>query len=358
MAHSKFTEESSDIVGQACAWIAQLETGNMSNADMQAFQEWIGRSPVHYHEMRKLAQLSSDINVLTDMSGSIRMASKERQQAVRKSRRFSGFVKPALASFAVLLFTVFAGYQGYRYNHPADTFVVSTPIGGFKEIKLADGSVVKLNTASQIEVDFDKHLRRVRLLVGEAFFDVAHEPSRPFIVFADDKSVKAIGTAFAVRLTDGDLSVTVSEGKVQFAPVTEKAVPMSLKINEDETEIIEIASIENPLLLKAGQKLSLPEKQDQTKVASVRDSHVQTELAWSSGLWDFEKRPLVDVINEMNRYTDMHIEFAEAELSDVHFDGLFRTDDLEGLLEGLDLLDDIEIIRVNDNHVRIKYVEN
>lgn len=358
MMNSDFANKSSDIIGEACAWIAQLETGVMSQADMQAFQEWIQRSPVHYNEIKRLAQLSADANVLTNMSYSMTTASKERRLAVRKASSGLARLKPVFVTCLVSFCVFITGYSGYKYSRLTEPFLLTTAIGGFEETILTDGTQVTLNTASQVEIDFTKKRRRVRLLNGEALFDVAHDSSRPFIVLAGDKSVRAVGTAFAVRLIDGDLSVTVSEGKVQFAPVTTEAVSMSVKTENAETEVFEIASVDHPILLKAGQKLSLPNKLNVTQTASVRDSHVQTDLAWSARLWDFENRPLVEVIAEMNRYTDMRIEFAEADLSHVRFDGLFRTDDLEGLLEGLNLLEDIKVVRINQKHVRIEYVEN
>ena len=353
MPENNFQNRSTDIVGEACAWIAQLETGDMSQADMRAFEEWVGRSPVHFTEIHRLAKLSAYTNTLSDMAVPISHASKERRAAIMQYRFGGRFLRQTIMTSVALFVFLVAGLAFYLSDRTTYPFMLETAIGGFQEMTLSDGSTVKLNTASQLEVDFDKSHRRIRLLKGEALFDVAKNPYRPFIVYADDKIVRAIGTAFAVRWTDGDLSVTVSEGKVQFAPVTADVAPISIKSQGSESEAVTIVSVETPLYLQEGQKLSIPDDRSPTLVAGVTERYLQSELAWQSGLWDFADRPLTEVIEEVRRFTEMKIEYSETELQGMKFTGMFWTNNVVALLEGLDLDESIEIEHISKEHVRI-----
>ena len=239
---------------------------------------------------------------------------------------------------------------------PAEApYIVATTVGGLEERTLSDGTVVKLNTDSQIEVDFDSKQRRVRLLKGEAFFQVAHNSDWPFLVTAGDKTVKAVGTAFAVRWTDGDLSVTVSEGRVAFAPAVAAPVPVVIVPRGPgaEPEPLTKISAEAPLFLDAGQKLSLVNEGAPTLVAAVSPREITSELSWREGLLDFSERPLNEIVGEVNRYTNVRIEITDPELSQMKFGGIFRTGEIEPLLDALELSADVEVERVSDTYVRI-----
>ena len=96
------------------------------------------------------------------------------------------------------------------------------------KITLADGSIVTLNTASRIETRMNGQERTVRLLEGEAFFEVAHDATRPFRVYAGDGMTVAVGTAFSVRLNKNAVEVVVSEGKVAYSRVADTPTPETI----------------------------------------------------------------------------------------------------------------------------------
>ena len=155
-----------DITAEACAWIAQLETGNMSAADLSALKEWVERSPRHFQELRKIAQLSGDTNILTEMAGTIGAAGKERSQTVAANKSgLGGWGRPAMAALAIIVLAIGAGFMDLRQgvDPVVEPYIISTSVGEFEEHILADGSLAKLNTDSQIEVDFGEIQRRVRL---------------------------------------------------------------------------------------------------------------------------------------------------------------------------------------------------
>ena len=311
MPEELFSNKAPDITAEACAWIAQLETGNMSSEDQAALKEWIGRSPRHFEEIRKIARLSADTDLLAGMAGSIGAAARERREAVSPPRPwFDRHWRPALAACAMAVLVAGAGFVTLKGAFgPAEApYIVATTVGGLEERTLSDGTVVKLNTDSQIEVDFDSKQRRVRLLKGEAFFQVAHNSDWPFLVTAGDKT---------------------------------------------EPEPLTKISAEAPLFLDAGQKLSLVNEGAPTLVAAVSPREITSELSWREGLLDFSERPLNEIVGEVNRYTNVRIEITDPELSQMKFGGIFRTGEIEPLLDALELSADVEVERVSDTYVRI-----
>jgi len=360
MTEKKFSNKAPDITAEACGWVAQLETGSMSKEDFVALKEWMGRSPQHLREIHKMAVLSDDMNVLTEMAEPINAAAKANSSVALQTT--GGLLAGWYSVLAVCVLVLCTGIGFLLINSsqgPAEPMIIATGVGGFEEITLADSSVVKLNTDSQIEVNFDEDQRKIRLLKGEAFFEVAHNPKRPFIVYADDKFVKAVGTAFAVRWTDGDLSVTVSEGRVAFAPAVIKANPIGGdKIKQAKaSNVLTNVSVEQPLFLDSGQKLYLPQHESPTLVAAVTERELMSEMSWQEGILDFSQQPLIEIIDEINRYTHVRIEISDPDLSQLKFGGIFRTGETKALFEALELAFDVEVEYVSDGYVRIRMSE-
>ena len=362
MTSDQFSKEMPDITTEALGWIAQLETGRMTAEDIAALKEWISRSPRHAQEIRKMAKLSEATNVLTGMAGPISAAASERRAAV-SARAPKWWARPriALAAIAVFACASLVGlYTGGPTTVPSDPLVFATDVGGYKEQDLPDGSRVKLNTDSRVQVDFSEGQRTIRLVQGEAYFDVAHDRSSPFVVLAGDRLVEAVGTAFAVRWTDGDLSVTVSEGRVAFSPTNPEfsaqhpAIEALFPEGESETTV----SASEPVLLDAGQKISLPAGHQASIITAIATQQIESELSWQNGILDFRQRPLKDIIDEINRYTDVRIEIEDAELGALEFGGIFRTGETDALLDALELAFDIEVDRVSDTHVRVRRTQS
>lgn len=347
-----------DLTAEACAWLAQLETGELSKEDLAAFREWIKRSPRHYAEIRRLAHLSYDINVLADMAGSLNGA-VERRASVRRrdaggwslgARKF--WPAAAVASFVVAVSVAFL-FIGRPPLEASAPYLVSTETGETAEAMLADGSQVELNTASQIEVDLDKTQRRIRLLKGEAFFDVAHNADRPFTVYVGDKQVTAVGTAFAVRWTDNDFVVTVSEGRVLVGEANQAGAGVSEDASLDPYDPSAVNAT-SKTMLEAGQRLVGTDASLDHTVQTMSNSELSRELAWRSGLLDFEDTPLGDVVLEMQRYTPLSIEIADDKLRNLKFGGVFRIGETEAFFDALELSFDVEVVHLDDGRVLLK----
>jgi transmembrane sensor len=223
-----------------------------------------------------------------------------------------------LAAAAALVFAVL--------NWPAAseqpfTEVATTSVGALRTLNLPDGSVIQLNTDSEVNVDYTPAERRVELLRGEAHFTVAKNPDRPFIVSANRVAVRAVGTAFNVRLEPSRVEVLVTEGKVAVNDKT-----------SGETLLASTAlkSVEPPVLF-AGQRavVSIDAQPEPIAIAALHEREIVRALSWQEKRLEFVSTPLSEVVAEFNRYNAHKLVIADPKLADLKFGGIFRPDAAE-----------------------------
>jgi transmembrane sensor len=368
MSNKILLGSNNDLITEACAWIAQLESESMKSDDLAAFKEWVERSPAHKKEIKRLAYLSSDLNVLTDMALPLRAAADKRRKISSLDLKLR---KPNLQYLTgiICLCMVFFFSEKWIYQNDIpvnEPLLYTTVIGEHREILLSDGTILDLNTDSEIEVDYSLQRRKVRLIKGEAFFEVAHNTNRPFIVYAGENSVRAVGTAFVVRLMPKKFEVTVTEGKIKLS---QKALNEPI-VNDDKNQLDdsiqsqhELSGLyEESIFLEAGEKVVYDKSfqnylQDEL-VETVSERDIKRMLSWQDGLLDFSDTPLIEVINDLSRYTSMKIEISDPELRELKFGGLFRTNELQALFDALETTYDIKIERINERHVRISRISD
>ena len=354
-----------EITAEASAWIAQLESGELTAADLDAFREWIGRSPQHAAEIRQLAAMSMEMNVLTNMVEPIQEAAK----AHRSLRPHDTGITKALrritsmAVFACLLVAVIFSFR--QLNTSPSPMMITTTVGEYRVAELPDGSLVKLNTDSRVEVSFNDHQRKVRLLAGEAFFDVIPNPKRPFFVYADNKQVKVVGTAFLVRLIDQEFELMVTKGKVELAKTATIATVQPTLTVEQSYTTPPVNSNKNktnsattdPIALVAGQSITMDVEDDQAPIVAVSEREQLRELSWQEGLHDFSNTSLEDVVEELSRHSTMTIEITDPALRDLKFGGIFRIGDTEALFGALETPFGIQISYIDKNKVSLSRQE-
>jgi len=189
----------------------------------------------------------------------------------------------------------------------------TTTVAGYERAQLDDGSTVELNAASAVRVQFTPAERRIELENGEAHFAVAHDTARPFVVSAGDISVRAVGTAFNVRLTGPDtVEVIVTEGKVRIG----SSGPASS------------AAAEAPLLA-AGERLVLRRQAPPPAAEKVPAEALRSALAWQSRLADFAEAPLAAVVERFNARSRVQLVLADSELGARPVGGTFALDESE-----------------------------
>ena len=348
------SETSSVVESEALAWIAQLNGDDVSEKDLAAFREWVNRSPAHQREIKELSELWSGLNVLTVMDEPIRQADRvSRQLRKTKARQHlrQKVLLPVLAS-AMVIAVVFASpfmtsgeKEGSKYEASVSVpLVFKTAKGEHQTHSLEDGSIITINTNSHIEVDFTQGQRNVRLLKGEALFSVAHDEKRPFLVFANDGIVRAVGTEFSVHITDNAFDVLVSEGSVELSTL-KPTKPISNVINTP-VKTTKVASLG---IIKAGHAAQV--KDSKASITIVSNDVIDSELSWRVGRLDFAGEGLEEAVAEYTRYTDLNIIISDPELRTLKLGGTFPTGELDLFFKTLELQFGIKVTQSDDNHV-------
>lgn len=183
-----------------------------------------------------------------------------------------------------------------------------TAQGEIRRIPLKDGSIAAINTTSVVEVDLKPDIRRVTVARGEAWFQVAKNPERPFVVEAGRVRVRAVGTAFSVRRYDKGADVLVSEGVVEAW------------VEGAEGHRVRIA---------AGEKAFVA---DNSAISEQKagSSEIDRQLAWRAGMIDLAGETLAAAAAEFNRYNSRKLIVTDPRIAQERFYGVFRIDDPEG----------------------------
>lgn len=320
---------------QASAWIACLASDQVNEANLQDFALWLSQDDANksaYDEVVELWQdlavveslpfdiptsvidvdadrAANDSDIATADTALAKVNQTEDQTAQGQWINWTGALAVAASLFVLALLLP---------NLNTDNAVpqqFATGIGEQQTISLDDGSTLTLNTNSRVEVVLTKAQRSITLTEGEAYFEVAKDPQRPFVVNGCYTNVRALGTAFSVRCNENSGTVIVSEGVVRV------------------TEAIAGPAQADSALLEADQTIHV----DRTNGLS-RPQRIDSGQAtlWHQGELSFDNTPLHDVIAELNRYSTTEIKVGSPELADLKVTGRFGLHDTQALLKALE----------------------
>lgn len=209
---------------------------------------------------------------------------------------------------------------------------VSTAVGQRKRLTLSDTSTVSLDTDSEIAVRMDPKARNVMLRRGRAYFKVSKDTNRPFIVSAGDKRIRAVGTAFVVRVDKGEVIVTVVEGTVEV------------------TERNPRRAVANAARISAGTRLvTLPHND-----WSIRQIDPEQSTIWLTGRLSFVDEPLAAAVDEMNRYARQKLAFRGGRTPDERILGVFRAGDTMALAQAIELNGFAHIVEVTPDRILVE----
>lgn len=319
------------IDAEAARWCAKLDAAGYAGrsdaidafaATDQSFATWIEADLRHRVVLLRL---------WASWARADRLASLKRpSEAVEPAPRWRRWVGGAIAAALVLMAVPVAGLliQGEPTTPPTQAIVYETEIGGYETAPLADGSRIELNTNTRLGVVMDDTARTVRLVQGEAFFDVARDEARPFTVTASGHQVTVLGTQFTVREDRGDLHVLVREGQVAVQPAN--TAPQAA-----------------PVMLVAGQRLIVTEAG--VRVDSADRAMLDAALAWREGLLVFNGERLEAVADAFNRHNTSRLVILDPYAREMEIGGQFEAANVEAFVRLLETAFGLEVERVGDS---------
>ena len=314
----------------AAEWWVLLDKGPLSRREQRKFEAWLAESEEHRRAFEQMQNLWQSFNGVAETSaGNALLKSAFDEPPVRRTRLPLAIAASALLALLVGTFVFRNGLEMPGIgSEPSATATAQTSIGPpefttavgeQRDLRLADGTTVTLNTASNLRVDFSDTERRIELAAGQAYFDVAHDPERPFIVVAGDHTIRALGTAFDVRLDSGATQVLLFEGEIEVARLVSN---------------INLAELpEKPVAVHAGEGLRI----EAGNLTRLEHLNAEKELKWRAGLIVFDNEPLQFAAAEFNRYTHRTI-VADASISDLRVSGVFRADKPENFVDAVEQL--------------------
>lgn len=325
-----------EIERTAAGWLARREAG-WSDAEQAAFQSWLDASIAHrvawirqdtgWQRASRLKALAAGQapgevpppGAWPELPGCDEQPSPVPALDLRDvvfrtrfkphSRRIPRW--PAAAAAMLVAVVGFAGWWQFGGIERGD---YATALGETREVALADGSVLLLSSNSHVDVVYSHRQRQLQLTQGEAFFKVAPQPRRPFIVAAGNRRAVAVGTRFSVRRDEGDLRVAVTEGHVRL---------------EDDAR-----PGAGPTLLAAGM-VAVAER-DGVRVHQQSASEVKDLLSWREGLLVFRGTPLVEAVAEFNRYNAHKLMVDDPSIAAIPVGGSFRWSNTDAFVRVLE----------------------
>lgn len=314
------SDQQSRIMNEAGEWwLRRFE----ANGDVDAaFEHWLAADSAHADAYARLAA------TWEEMGASPQLAALADPDAAPRGRRFTsrplvlGAMALAAGLSAFLLIPSVIDPPQARY---------ATEIAELERVTLADGSVVTVGADSQIEVRMTAQERRVRLRGGEAFFEVSHDPARPFYVEAGDAQVRVIGTKFDVRRTTDSVAIAVREGLV--------------RVRRAQGEVG---------LLRAGERVDIvrPTLLSSPPPPTIAPINAAPAGAWVSGRLNYNDARLADVVADINRYYEPGVRL-DSDARELRVTAGFATSEISDFMELMSDVVPVDVERRADGAYRV-----
>lgn len=288
-------ENAETIDAAAAQWVIRIDR-RLTESERAALEEWLGADP---RRVGALARAQAGW-VYMDRAQVYRAAGELRES--RTARRWRMAIPWAsAAAVLVAVATALWAWQGYSRTHFA------TARGEIRKLNLEDGTRVTLDTLSRLSVRYGSATRLVSLEAGEALFEVAKDPGRPFIVQAGNVRVRAVGTAFVVdRRSDASVDVIVTHGTV---------------------DVWREASSPEPAVRVDAHKRLVTTPVQAAQPAELTAAQLAGAVAWENGVIDLNGRTIQEAAAEFNRYNARTIVIRDPALGSQTVVGQFQTTD-------------------------------
>lgn len=327
------------VATEAADWYARLRAQDVSELEAVRFRAWLAGDPARRREFEAIDTFWDDLAAIETSPEVLRVRA---DLSARRRHKNKWHARPWAVAATLVIAVGGAWFAWQQWN----TGRYVTDVGEQRTVPLADGSLITLNTATEIRLHYSETLRGVELVRGQANFEVAKDPKRPFIVTAGGGAVRAMGTIFDVYKATDKVTVTLIEGKVAVTPHEMSSLPLSALEESKEPAAREgeglrrkalvPAPAETPkaaeIILAAGEQLSYATTAGVVKLASA---DVPRVTAWRARKLDFSDTPLLEAIAEANRYSRDQIVLEAPELMDARISGAFEAGKSDLFVEGL-----------------------
>jgi len=336
MSKARLDLERDPVYAEAAEWLTRLRQSSPTLEEVCAWQQWMAREERHRQVFQELEEMWALFGGVAEpgpaaaheleadtYDGSMPVGDwiRARRKSSRPGlRRFAlaAMLLVALSCVGVGSWFVPSLVSGLRAGVD-----YATSVGENADVRLADGSSVQLGGHTRIRVTLDSRQRRIDLLSGEACFEVAKDPTRPFLVRAGNANITAVGTAFNIRRSGDRVVVSVLEGRVLVQPMA-AATPLAW--------IGPAVPAGSAAPLKAGQRTTVTRG---TLESTQALSDASSAVAWQHGRLAFESEPLRDVIQDVNRYASKPIVLGDERTGDLRVTGTVTQANIMGWINSL-----------------------
>lgn len=329
---SETFDPDSPVAIAAANWLTRRERG-FTPAEQDGYLQWLREDPRHAATVARIELAWEEMNLLSEWRpahGAQPNPDLLAPPAPRRLVPLRWWAPVVLAAAAAWLLLLWLGRPVLPTTPSGATMAAvvdhyDTAVGESRQVTLADGSVIALNTNTAVEVALDADTRRVTLRRGEALFTVAKDNARPFMVTAAGATVRAVGTVFDVELRLESVAVLVAEGRVDVAPAEAAASEHAL-----------VAAGRQVVLATRAAAAGAAPPTGRVAIDLLPATEISRRLAWRDGRLEFLDAPLSEIVAAFNRYNARPVEIGDPELADLRLGGTFRTDGVDALLQVLE----------------------
>jgi transmembrane sensor len=282
----------------AADWLAREDRG-LDPAEEAAMQGWLAQSTLNrvaYLRLKGAWDRADRLAVLR---------APPTRPAPEETPRYAGWRQLAAA---ILFLAVSAAAAYYLLSRPPAAQTYETERGSTRQVELADGSRMQLNTDTRLRAEVTGTSRTVTLVSGEAFFDVVHDEKRPFTVYAGNRRITDLGTRFSVYRKNDDVRVTVQEGRVRV-------------------DLLDNPALSSPVVAEGGHAVIA--RGAETLLIAKSAGDIANDLSWRGGMLVFNQQTLSEVAEQFNRYNNQQI-VVEGGARRIRIGGSFRQDNVAG----------------------------
>lgn len=327
------------IEKEASEWVAKKDLG-LSPSEQDQFFQWLSRDPRHREVFNCYQKNWDHFDLLAQWKPEhSSKANPNLLDYLRPQKRFQRIAVAAGLAVAIILAFLWIA-KPEKWVPDGDLENLNILANTYQYHTLEDGSEVDLNAGTELQVTYSPGLRRVRLISGEAYFTVARDSDRPFVVTVDNIAVQAVGTEFNVKLIQkNSVEVLVTEGRVKI-----EANKHNLG-NEDRP------TPTHDLLPGDWSKLPLQSNIADKQLDHMPEAAIERYLTWKPKKLQFESVPLSEAVAQFNRYNDIQLILADPGLANRTISGSFRSVNVEGFARLLELTSDIPVHRNNSREI-------